>query len=344
MKLGELTNSRNNNLDALRLIAAFMVLYSHSLVSNTHTFSFYNGSIGWVGLEIFFIISGFLITQSFLRQSYTRFLWGRILRIFPALILVVLVSVFIIGPLFTNSPDYFDNKLTYSYLINATLFDYSPSLPGVFYGDTNISLWTLRYEFLLYLLVMLIGMVGLLRSKWVVVCLFTTSLLLDKFGVFTDFNNWDSFSLARINVLTVYFSAGMLIYLYKDKIVLSVKRFFIILSMLFIGWLIGGFDNFVWVFILGYIVFFIGYYPKINLRWATQYGDFSYGIYIWSSILLNITWYFFGRDINPYLAFIMAGSFAYIIGALSWHLIEKKALLLKNITMTGHPQIIAIKE
>jgi peptidoglycan/LPS O-acetylase OafA/YrhL len=70
---------------------------------------------------------------------------------------VVLATVFIIGPLVTtlSEKEYFTDDQTYSYLSMMTLYAEKQYLPGVFTGnpfDTRINapLWTLKYEFTFY--------------------------------------------------------------------------------------------------------------------------------------------------------------------------------------------------
>jgi peptidoglycan/LPS O-acetylase OafA/YrhL len=119
----------------LRLIAALLVLYGHSFAFyGNPPESFLNlASYGGLGIDIFFIISGYLIVKSWdSTPSARKFIIKRSLRIFPALIVVVLISMFIFGPIFTTLPinGYFSHPQFWSYLKNIIL---SPVfyLPGV---------------------------------------------------------------------------------------------------------------------------------------------------------------------------------------------------------------------
>jgi peptidoglycan/LPS O-acetylase OafA/YrhL len=139
--LDSLTSNRKNNLDALRLIGAFLVLFSHSFPiagNNEPGPPFFRNTFGELGVYIFFIISGFLITQSYMRSNSPKiFLWARFLRIFPALIFVVFVTVFFFGPIITNltAIEYYKNSQTYYYLSNITLYNVNYQLPGVFLAN-----------------------------------------------------------------------------------------------------------------------------------------------------------------------------------------------------------------
>ncbi|MDP9940112.1 acyltransferase family protein [Ectopseudomonas alcaliphila] len=157
--------TRNNNLDLLRLIAAAMVIWSHAYPTvlgkgAKQPLTALTGgqfSMGDLGVAIFFVISGFLVSQSMFRlNDLTSYAKARALRIFPDLIFCVLLSILLIGPLFStlNTAEHFTNSRTYNYLIATTTLNFlSPFLPGVFesnpYGSyINGSLWTLKYEVL----------------------------------------------------------------------------------------------------------------------------------------------------------------------------------------------------
>jgi peptidoglycan/LPS O-acetylase OafA/YrhL len=337
MKLSELTQGRNNNLDALRLIAAFMVLLTHSfyMAGQAEPFlPFYPfRSIGSVGVIIFFVISGFLITQSFQRQSPGKFLLARALRIFPALIVVVLITVFVIGPLVTNLPlsVYFQREITYRYLLNAPLFTFQQILPG--FKDVNASLWTIRYEFLLYLLLMLMGIFGAFKHRSIALGIFILNIVLFYLGVFVE-KGIDFWSMGKVCWLFIYFSGGMTAYLYREYIRIDFRVFlFAVFLLVIASFDRRGLEDTLLVFPFGYIIFFIGYHPKLKLNWLTRFGDFSYGIYLWGIPILHILVRVLGKGANPLLLFVSAGCFAYIVGALSWHLLEKRALALKSRTI-----------
>ncbi len=335
MRLSELTAGRQNNLDALRLMAAFLVVLSHTFYllgrAEPHAPFFPSASLGTLGVDIFFIISGFLITQSFLRQSPGRFLWARLLRIFPALILVVLASVFVIGPLRTAAQSYWQDGQTYHYLLNATLLDYTRTLPGVFHGEgVNNSLWTLRYEFLCYLLVLAVGLLGALRDRRLVLGMFVLSLVLNSLGLGADTGVWEVLSVQQFLWLFAFFGAGMTAYLYREYLDLSPRVFLFVLALLAIGSCRGGFSQAITVFLLAYAVLFLAYTPQVKLGWLTRYGDFSYGVYLWAWPVVSLYVDLWGPGANPWLLFLGAGGAAYLLGAASWHLLEKRALGLKG--------------
>lgn len=155
-------HARENNFDFLRFFAAALVLFAHSypLVGRredeplTLLTGYEKG--GSIAVGVFFVMSGYLIASSWLASSSPKsFLIKRALRIFPALIVAVLLSAFVIGPLVTQFDlgRYLAADGTWTYLQNILLVT-RYELPGVFTGNlypdvVNGSLWTLPLEVLM---------------------------------------------------------------------------------------------------------------------------------------------------------------------------------------------------
>ena len=156
-----------NNFDFLRLIFALFVVIAHSyplsgnLISNQWIYQVTNGHIELsnIGLNGFFIISGYLIFQSLERsKTIVSYLWKRVLRLFPALFVVLLLTVFLAPLVYESTTPYMQNKEVFSYLPrNLLLYDLQYHIKGVFDQNPypsaiNGSLWTICYEFSMYLL------------------------------------------------------------------------------------------------------------------------------------------------------------------------------------------------
>lgn len=126
-----------------------------------------------IAVDLFFVLSGYLITHSYLRiNNIIAFLMFRILRLFPALWVLVLFTAFIVGPIVakygshTTYIEYFNNHLFVGYLNNMSLYNIRYLLPwfnskaDVIYSTAvNGSLWTLPLEFSCYILVALFGII-----------------------------------------------------------------------------------------------------------------------------------------------------------------------------------------
>ena len=121
MKLSDFTQGRDNNFNLIRIVAALAVLVTHSFAltvgsGNAEPLRASLGmTMGSIAVDVFFIASGFLVTASLLnRQSAIDFIWARVLRIFPALSVMLFLTVFGLGAFFTSlpAPSYFANPGT----------------------------------------------------------------------------------------------------------------------------------------------------------------------------------------------------------------------------------------
>ena len=110
-------------------------------------------------VQCFFIISGYLIFQSYERsKSLKDYVIKRVKRLFPGLWFCILLTC-ILGLFLTNLPlnEYFGKDLVKYLIANfSTLNFLSPRLPGVFVGNpesgfVNGSLWTLKVELFFYI-------------------------------------------------------------------------------------------------------------------------------------------------------------------------------------------------
>lgn len=318
-------DTRKNNFDFLRFVAATIVTFYHSApLSLGDSVPPLLGFDGSIGVGIFFIISGYLITQSFLnRPDLLFFLKSRLLRLVPALTVVVLITVFVLGPLITTESiiSYFSQQLTIQYLQNVLPFNHIDRLPGVFVGNAykgavNGSLWTIPYELKCYIMVAILGIVGLLRLKFIAVLIFIIAL-------FYPFQNPD------LGEFLGYFSAGMLCYHFKEYL-FEEKYSSIIAVMLLMVVMLSPKIFPLSVICWGFITIFIALNQNIEMGNFGKYGDFSYGIYIYSFPIQQLVTFYFGGAMNPYANFFISYPIALLFAILSWNLIEKPALSLKR--------------
>jgi peptidoglycan/LPS O-acetylase OafA/YrhL len=328
-------DSRKNNLDIIRFLAATFVLFSHAYPltighNGSEPFAVFTVgqmTFGELAVAIFFVISGFLITQSFDRsKNVSYYVKARILRIFPGLIFCVLLSVFILGPIFTDlsTVDYFKNRETLDYFKTITLYWLQFDLPGVFSaniwpGAVNGSLWTLWYEFFFYIVVAVLGITRLL-DKRIVILGFVLATALDvmgRGGFYTD--------------LFRYFSAGMVFYLFRKQIKLNIWAALVSFIILAITMKMG---HFVYAFsIFGtYLIFYLAFETKLKLHSFGKYGDFSYGIYIYAFPIQQIMTHLFENQLTPWQNFLYSFPFTLLLAIASWYLVEKRALKYKNVS------------
>ena len=167
--------SATNGFDHLRLLAAALVVAHHARVLNGAT----PWMIGWgpdpgaLGVGLFFVISGYLVTASLRRTpGVGAFLAKRVLRIAPGLLVALLLTALVLGPLVSRLPvsAYFSGAAPWLYVLrNLSLYAVTYDLPGVFahapYPNVvNGSLWSLRLEFTAYLGLAALGALRLTRA------------------------------------------------------------------------------------------------------------------------------------------------------------------------------------
>ncbi len=341
--LDDVSNTRDNNYNLLRFLAAAGVIVSHSFPLSygpgTHeplsdTLGF---SLGRLCVYIFFVISGFLIAKSFCqRKSMLDYTLARILRIFPALILVVLLSALILGPIMSSLPfsAYFNNISVYTYIIkNISLVSLQFGIDGVFsnniYPDAiNGSLWTLPYEVACYVMIAFLGLVGIFHSRFM---LFGVLLIYGVVWIYYTNNSYDNAIWYKLGIfleLSLYFLAGSICYIYRSKIYLN---FWLMIGLLISSCAFIGTDMFKFMFLPGLTmaIFYIVYIPGGFLRAYNKLGDYSYGLYIIAfptqQVLASLI-----TDISATEMMVSAFFLTLSLSIISWHIIEKPCLRLRR--------------
>ena len=150
------------SFDLMRLIAALLVVVSHTFPLSGQPPLTLRGveDLGALGVSIFFVISGYLVAASYVRDPKT-FLVKRLLRVEPGLIAALAVTVAALSFVSTApTADYWPRALLYV-ARNAVFLPGDHDLPGVFattpvVGVVNGVLWTLRLEVAFYVVLLVI--------------------------------------------------------------------------------------------------------------------------------------------------------------------------------------------
>lgn len=317
-----------------------MVVFSHSftiftIINHDPLLAVTHGQLqfGVLAVDFFFIISGYLITNSWVySRGLLDYLKKRVLRIYPGLAGALLFCVFIVGPLGgADISSYFRNPQTYHFFKAILMADPAQYLPGVFthnpWRDVNGPLWTIRYEFGCYLILALLGLFGVLKKRLFVLLLLAISIIL--FQVQVTFNvKIPHLAPGGFPRLLNYFLAGTTFYLYRDKIVYSPHLFIICALLLLLGSFAG---MSVILPICGtYILLYLAYSPLISLNHFARWGDFSYGIYLYGWPIQQLLVYYYVNRLTSLSLFFISLVLATIIAAISWHVIEAPLLKLKS--------------
>ena len=132
---------------------------------------------GGVAVPFFFVISGFLVTRSWLTDPRPGdFLQKRVLRIYPGFLAASLFCALVVGPLGPPMPP--PTGTSFSREVCALgLVLVGPYIPTIFVSlpmstGVNGSFWTLRYEGYCYLFVLALGLLGLYRRRGALLAVF----------------------------------------------------------------------------------------------------------------------------------------------------------------------------
>jgi peptidoglycan/LPS O-acetylase OafA/YrhL len=286
--------------------------------------------LGLCGVFVFFAISGFLVTQSYEQTADpVRFLIKRTLRIFPGLFVASVLSAFVLAPLVTTlAPGaYFSRPVPYLYVVGTTLLSTKVhELPGVMFVNNpvgleiNGSMWTLRFEFLMYLMVLGLGMLRLLRLP-VLLGLFALGLACLEFQrTFDVLGGW--------GWLLAFFAAGMLLYKLRDTRIFDGRVALLALAGLVLSVPLRQFIPLFPVFGC-YLALWLALNPRLPALPAARWGDLSYGLYIYGwPVEAGVIWMLGGRA-SWWQVFALALPVTAGLAALSWHFVERPALRLK---------------
>ncbi len=331
---------RANNFDVLRLIAAVLVVLTHSfavvgLAEPAAVLNPAGGTWGGVGVLVFFSISGYLIAQSWHRDpSPGRYLLRRSSRIFPALAVMTVVTAAVLGPLTTDVSlrAYASDPNTWLYPIVKTLLfvpgDVDP--PGIFaglpYDGVNPSLWTLPVEFACYTLLMVVLLLRL-PPLWAtgMLTLGAAALSVPALWAWTPLGAVIGSALFGQVILVVgTFFGGALLFHLRDRVRLHPVGALVGAAAIVVAGLVPG-GVALTPLLYPYVVLSIALaVPVLPLRWLRGW-DLSYAIYLYGFPIQQLVVHLTGTD-SPWVVLGLAMLLLAPIAALSWNLVEAPAL------------------
>jgi peptidoglycan/LPS O-acetylase OafA/YrhL len=333
-----LDDGRRNNFDALRLMAALMVIHGHGWdLAGGPGPGLWGVPFARVGLDVFFSISGYLVTASWERTPRLGiFFEKRARRIFPGLISCVLLTVVVLGPIVTRLPlaEYFSDDQTLRYFANIALLN-ELFLPGVFEqlrerGAVNGSLWSLMPEFICYVTVPLFALLAGQRRPVVlaVLALLSGGTGIYLFYVYTGpapfFYHLD---LKYAFVEVPFFFVGSAVCLLEMRIGKGLWRADACLLFFAGNYFISTWWDwwnlpFEW-FTLPYMVLCFGQMSLPIVRRVGILGDLSYGLYLYAFPVQQAV-----LQLLPGAAFpvLLCVAVTVPLSLLSWHLVERPVL------------------
>jgi peptidoglycan/LPS O-acetylase OafA/YrhL len=332
-----------DNFLLLRFIAAAMVIVGHAYalsgIPGAADFvaraqlgnGLYTGSLA---VDIFFVVSGFLVTGSYVRSgNLDTFVRSRALRVIPAYAICLFFCAFVIGPIYTemSQSNYWASGSTYAYVITNLQFPNNQiwTLPGVFVHNgypnvVNGSIWTLPAEVSMYLWVAALGMIGLFRKRWLANVALIALLI---YGAYRPSGIQLINAIAEFARLAAFFLVGAFCFVNRHWIPISD---WLLLALIVIAYFLYKTGVFPWVLgmVIAYGSLWFAYRP--NLHFFNRFGDYSYGLYLWGFPVEQMVMHAFGAPTRPLWIFLVSFPLTLLCAIVSWHIVEKPALRLKR--------------
>jgi peptidoglycan/LPS O-acetylase OafA/YrhL len=334
---------RFEGFDGMRLVAALAVIFSHAFLiadgtEEAEPFVRLFGErhvAGLYGVFTFFIISGFLLARSLSSNpSAVTYTVNRVLRIFPAFLFCTLIVAFVIGPLCTSLPvaTYFSSPGVYMY-VKFSLDSLSDmTLPGVYeYGGSavrtivNGSLWSLRYEALSYVFLLVLWTVFRSSGKVaaVIAAIAALTWMVPSFGGI----------ISGIAFTLPYFAAGVCMHWVHARYGTS-RRVAIACLGLLAASALAGLQTYTFAPFGAYLIVFAAERPNTGSTLARKIGDCSYGLYLYGwpaeQMVKQAT-----ATTEPLHLFAMTVPLAFAFALVSCHLIERPAMRLRSRAAAG---------
>lgn len=319
---------------------ALMVVFGHAFVvhhglpeDEPRLFLHYTPS--YLAVNAFFIVSGFLVTGSMLyRGDLREYGAARILRIYPALLVHVLIVAFVLGAIITTQPllaYYLDPQVLSQPAKVLSFYETEMILPGVFANNSeqlaSATLWTLRYEVMAYTGTAILFAAGLMRRKWMIAAPYIICVIgwvaAHRLGIFEGLPATAQ-SILRFGMA---YGFGAAIYAYQDRI----RLYWPMIALLgAVTWLFRYIPEveILMTMTVGAAIFALAYMKIPKLDKLKGVTDTSYGIYIYHWAVLQTVKALF-PDIGLITLMITATILTMIIAYASWVWIEKRALAVK---------------
>lgn len=328
---------RDNNFGSLRLLFAALVVVAHapeltdgSRAREPLTRLFGTLSFGELAVDGFFLVSGYLIVGSYARsRSVGDYLWRRIRRIYPGFVVASLVSLVVVAPLAGGDLFALDPLRAVSRILRLQV----PEVPGAFAGQPNPALngamWSIAYEFRCYLLVAVLGLLGLLRHRgaYLAILIVFGLLLLAR----PDLSGprllrslvGDPGEAVR---LAAAFLCGGAFHVFADRIPLTRRGAGLAAVLLVLALPSPALAEPALLVLGGYLTFWFALaVPANRISLATNRTDPSYGLYLYAWPVQNLMVAGF-PGLSPVWSGLATFAAAGLLGIVSWHLVERPAL------------------
>lgn len=300
-------NKRLQNVAMMRWLGALFVMTGHiyCLLQQAPPTLLWN-AIQTLGIKIFFVLGGFLVTGSWAREHNIRnYAIKRVTRIFPPLILFVFVSAVVVGPVLSNLSlkEYYSNPLFFRYLLNGILY-INYALPGVFEYNpypvaVNGSLWSLPVEVFMYFLIPFFYIISKRNRKLGIGIVFLVCVLCVLRRAF--FPEWHyviyGTDLGSMIEVVPYYFIGMLIYLIsEERDFLPKVKIEIAVLIIALSYIVPGSNEIINLIVsllcIPYVVMGIANSENNSLTDILSRHEITYGIFLYGFFIQQCVIYF----------------------------------------------------
>lgn len=329
---------RDNFITPMRLVLAGTVAVWHAFAVAQPYVGFYTEpglkglSPSYLAVNAFFILSGMLIARSALRGDLIRYAVSRALRLYPALVALMVCGTVFALALQLGRPDMADGPGSWQFPLRSLLFaDASNNFPGLFAenprGEFSLSLWTLRYEAAAYIAMPVAIALGFLKGPLRAWGLWAAMALL--FAYLEPHPEYPAilYEGARLGSA---FLLGAAIYLSRDWLFpVRLETLVIALGLAGLAWPTFLFEPAADL-VLAWALMALCFAPaKGPLKALTRMPDWSYGLYIWHWPVFQ-SLKMAAPEAGPGLLLGLGLPVALLIAAASWTLVERPALAGKD--------------
>jgi len=313
----------NYYIQYLRAIAAIATVAFHVIaISFNYSYNYPNffniGTWGRHGVDLFFVISGYIIVyvQDISKKDFKTFLWNRSIRIIPTyyFLTTIFVLLLVLFPNIFLTRNIQIDQIFRSYLFLSSIYSHDPL---IYVG------WSIEYEIFFYL----IFAISILFKKKMNEKYFTLIVI---FLIFFLFN---------LNLIILEFCLGILVYLLSKKVKLNnLNSIFVFLLGLLIFIFNPIIDNnlhsfFTYGIPSALILFGVLNLKEYKFNTLKFLGDASYSIYLIQvftiSFFFKIVQYFSVNGFE-FLLFLLNILFTVLVGSIFYLIFEKKILQLKK--------------
>ncbi len=364
-------------LDGLRAIAIILVVW-HNVTAGRYTGDFFwrlvnlLSNAGWVGVQLFFVLSGFLITGILLDEEKSpgqlrNFYMRRVLRIFP-LYYAVLCIAFVLVPALNIAPPWLQDDMRDQFWYWTFLVNWSAPLLGD--GQALGHFWSLAVEEQFYLLWPLCVLVLSRRKLVVLGAFFVVSALLIRSALIAydaefaeaaaykfTIARWDALAIGALLALWVRDDAWWRLWLRYSRFVGVAAAIYIVMyaglnrNFAPVAPSLGAFNQTAVALLFGAVLL-------VSLHWnenpATHWqrflshpimrsiGKYSYAIYVFHLPIRYLVSPLWNKWLTPTVGPLQVSAqaltiflIAYAAAVISWICLEQPCLRLKRFFVTA---------